>query len=112
MTRFPRSFSVLAAFVAGVLFTIGTQLAGAQDARVILPLTPESGSVQMAKAIRNGSVQLPTSMLMSGIEPNLTCTPLPCVLPNVQASTGTNIANEDPIAANPRNALQLLTGCQ
>jgi hypothetical protein len=110
MNKFPQSFSLLAALTAGVLLTIGTQLAGAQDARAILPLSPESGSVQMAKALRNGSVQLPTSVLMSGIEPNLTCTPLPCVLPNVQASTGTNIANEDPIASNPRNALQLLTG--
>ncbi len=66
--------------------------------------------LQMAKALRNGSVQLPTSVLMSGIEPNLTCTPLPCVLPNVQASAGVNIANEDPIAANPRNRMQLLSG--
>ena len=41
---------------------------------------------------------------------NLTCSPTPCVLPNVQASNGTNIANEDPIISNPRNSAQLLTG--
>src|ERR1035438_4453366 len=103
MTKFPQGFSLLAALTAGVLLTIGTQLAGAQDARAILPLSPESGSVQMAKALRSGSVQLPASVRASRIQQNLTCTPLPCVLPNVQASTGTNIANEDPIAVKAHN---------
>lgn len=110
MTKFPQGFPVLAALAAGLLLTIGAQLAGAQDSRAFLPLSPESGSVQMAKALRNGSVQLPSSINAFGIQESLTCSPLPCVLPNVQASAGVNIANEVPIAANPRNALQLLTG--
>jgi hypothetical protein len=49
---------MLAAITAGLLFTMATQLAGAQDARAILPLSPESGSVQIAKGLRNGTVQL------------------------------------------------------
>jgi len=40
----------------------------------------------------------------------LTCSPEPCVLPNVQASEGGLPVNEDPIASNPRNPMQLLTG--
>ena len=97
---------------AGAIFllAVGTELVSAQTARAILPVTPESGSVLMGKAIRNGSVLLPPSLSIPGIEQNLTCTPAPCVLPNVQASGGVNIANEDPIAVNPKNALQLLTG--
>jgi len=110
MTRFAQRFPVLAVITASLLLTIGVQLAGAQDARAYLPLSPESGSVQMAKAIHAGTVQLPSSITAPSLLPALTCTPLPCVLPNVQASTGTNIANEDPIAANPLNPLQLLTG--
>src|SRR2546421_6571530 len=40
----------------------------------------------------------------------LTCLPTPCALPNVQASEGGQPVNEDPTAANPSNAQQLLTG--
>ena len=47
MKKFPRRCRTLA-MTAGLLFTIGTQVAGAQDARAILPLSPESGSVQTA----------------------------------------------------------------
>jgi len=101
---------MLAALAAGLLLMIATQLVVAQDSRAYLPLSPESGSVQMAKAVRNGSVQLPSSINAFGIQDSLTCSPLPCVLPNVRASAGVNIANEVPIIANPRNALQLLTG--
>ena len=93
-----------------LLLLLVTAQLSAQTPRAILPLTPESGSVLMAKAIRNGSVQLPVSLSIPGIEQSLTCTPLPCVLPNVQASGGVNIANEDPIAVNPHNPLLLLTG--
>jgi hypothetical protein len=97
---------------AGAIFllAVGTELVSAQTPRAVLPVSPKSGSVLMAEAIRNGSVQLPPSLSIPGIEQNLTCTPAPCVLPNVQASGGVNIADEDPIAVNPKNALQLLTG--
>jgi len=92
-----------------ILLVVGTELS-AQTGRAVLPVSPESGSLLMAKSIRNGSVQLPASLEAASILQNLTCSPLPCVLPNVQASGGVNIANEDPIATNPRNPNQLLTG--
>jgi len=44
------------------------------------------------------------------LSPALTCSPAPCVLPNVQASEGGSPVNDDPIAANPKNSQQLLTG--
>jgi hypothetical protein len=85
------------------------QIASAQNP-VFLPNTPESTSVIVAKEIHSGRLQLPLNTDATLIVPALACSPVPCVLPNVQASGGVNIANEDPIAANPKNALQLLTG--
>ncbi len=93
-----------------VLAGLGTTIAHAQNPRAALPNSPESTGALVGKALRNGTMQLPTSNNLPGIQQSLSCTPLPCVLPNIQASTGTNIANEDPIAVNPRNAQQLLTG--
>ena len=68
MKKFPRSCRMLAGMTAGLLFTMAPQLAGAQDARAILPLSPESGSVQIAKGLRNGTVQLPSSFKASGVQ--------------------------------------------
>ena len=90
-------------------FALCATFASAQTP-LILPNTPESTSVLVGKAIQSGAIQLPTSSLAYGMLPALTCSPVPCVLPNVQASAGVNIANEDPIAANPKNFAQLLTG--
>jgi hypothetical protein len=76
-----------------------------------LPRSPLSGSVQVARAIHAGKLQ-PTSH-GSGLTPLPqlpTCSPTPCALPNVQASEGGRPVNEDPIAANPANAGDLLTG--
>jgi len=43
--------------------------------------------------------------------PAMTCTPAPCALPNVDASAGTTMAiNETPIAVNPLNPKQMITG--
>jgi hypothetical protein len=103
-----RSFQLSAVVVVALMFCAA--LTQAQDSRVVLPNSPESTGVLVAKALRNGSMQLPTSLNPFGIQQSLVCSPIPCVLPNVQASGGVNIANEDPIAVNPRNAQQLLTG--
>ncbi len=91
------------------VFAFCTSVASAQNP-LGLPVSPKSGSLLVGEAIHSGAIQLPLSHEVSLIEPALTCSPVPCVLPNVQASGGTNIANEDPIAANPKNAKQLLTG--
>jgi len=91
------------------VFAFCATMANAQ-APIILPNTPESTSVLVGKAIHSGAIQLPQSVETFSLLPALTCSPVPCVLPNVQASGGTNIANEDPIASNPTNSAQLLTG--
>jgi hypothetical protein len=91
------------------VFVFCATIANAQNP-LALPVTPESTTLLVGKAIHSGAIQLPMSSESSLILPALTCTPVPCVLPNVQASGGVNIANEDPIVANPVNAKQLLTG--
>src|SRR5579859_6506338 len=76
-----------------------------------LPRSPLSGSVLAAQAIHSGQLR-PTSQ-GGGFTPLpqlLSCSPTPCALPNVQASVGKKPVNEDPIAANPANVEDLLTG--
>jgi hypothetical protein len=77
---------------------------------LVLPVSPKSTSLLVGEAFHRGAIQLPPSAGTSFAAPALTCSPVPCVLPNVQASGGSNIANEDPIAYNPSNTAQLLTG--
>lgn len=65
----------------------------------------------MGRAIAAGRVKLPGRGYFPTSPVDLTCSPAPCVLPNVDASEGgTNPVNEDPIATNPTNALQFITG--
>jgi len=42
--------------------------------------------------------------------PTLSCSPAPCILPNLQVSGGGQSVNTDPIAVNPTNSSQLLSG--
>jgi hypothetical protein len=78
----------------------------------LLPKSPLSGGLLMAQAIHSGKIKIPATHASTPSNPSLTCSPAPCVLPNVQASggNGSSIANEDPIAANPKNGQDLLTG--
>ncbi len=77
-----------------------------------IPHSPVSPSTLIAEAVHQGQVHFNGGGLAPANPTNLTCSPAPCVLPNVQASggNGTNIVNEDPIAANPTNGMDLLTG--
>lgn len=101
-------------FIGLLLLASLVATAGASPAKQshLLPLSPYSGGYLMAQAIHSGKVHLPSSGSASQtVNPNLTCTPAPCVLPNVMASEGTaNPVNEDPIVVNPKNAKQLETG--
>src|SRR5690348_16588575 len=74
-----------------------------------LPLSPLSGGVLMARAIHTGAIHAGHGVGQT-INPALTCSPAPCVLPNVKACGGTQPVNEDPIAADPGNAQNLLSG--
>lgn len=85
---------------------------GAQKSPAVLERLPYSGGVLMARAIAAGRVHLPNARIpQAGAAPAVSCSPAPCVLPNVDAAEGgTNPVNEDPIAANPNNASQWITG--
>lgn len=98
-----------------ILITLGTMLAvvgGAAQKTPVLERSPLSGAVLMARAIAAGRVVLPAARIpQSFATPAVTCSPAPCVLPNVDAAEGgLNPVNEDPIAANPNNASQWITG--
>ena len=85
--------------------------AQAPQQRSPLPLSPLSGGVLMAQALRSGKVTLPRLAPAKPGGASLKCGHAPCVFPNVQASGGGNPVNEDPIAANPAGkGKQLLTG--
>jgi hypothetical protein len=72
--------------------------------------SPLSGSVLVAQAIRAGRVRIPYLFRPQPYPFALTCSPVPCTTPNVQASGGGSPVNETPIAVNPRHASHLLTG--
>ena len=72
--------------------------------------SPLSGSVLVAQAIRAGRVRIPYLFRPQPTPFNLTCTPVPCVLPNVQASEGGAPENETPISVDPNNKKHLLSG--
>jgi hypothetical protein len=83
------------------------------NAQVVLDHSPLSGGVLAARAVQQGRVQFqPGINSNSHINPDtLMCTPAPCRFHEVDASEGgSNPVNEHPIAANPNNAMQLLTG--
>ncbi|MEO8973677.1 MAG: sialidase family protein, partial [Ktedonobacteraceae bacterium] len=76
----------------------------------LLPRSPLSSGFLMAQAIHSGAVKLSNQGEAASANPALKCSPAPCVLPNVQASGGGQPVNEDPIATNPTNHKNLLTG--
>ena len=99
----------LVASVLVLWLVFGTH-AEAPESTTVLPLSPVSAGVLVAHAIRAGLIQ-PLPVAPEALPTKaLTCSPAPCVLPNVQASEGGMPVNENPISANPKNSLQLLTG--
>jgi len=91
--------------IVGLLMVMSmTAGAGAASShRLQLPKSPISSSVLIARAIHSGQIKLAGSSIPSApFKKGL--------LKNVQASGGGQPVNEDPIAANPGNPLDLLTG--
>ena len=72
---------------------------------------PYSSGILQAHALAAGKIH-PASRVF--VEPEnplaITCDPGPCVFSNSQASQGTKPVNDAPIAVNPNNPLQLITG--
>src|SRR5205085_5395444 len=79
----------------------------------VLEKSPISASTLVIQALRNGTIHrsAPGQHGAGAAPPALNCTPAPCALPNVDASTGTTQpVDETPIAVNPINSKQLITG--
>ncbi|MBA3913681.1 MAG: exo-alpha-sialidase, partial [Acidobacteriales bacterium] len=71
---------------------------------------PYSGGVLAARAYRAGRL-VPQNGGFGLLGPtDLVCSPAPCVFTPVRASPGGQPANESPLATNPRNPMQFLSG--
>jgi len=79
------------------------------NAQNVLGKSPLSGGLLAARAVKEGRIQLQTNV-GHGPSPDLTCSPAPCAFTPVQVSGGGLMVDEDPVAANPKNRLQLLSG--
>jgi len=75
-----------------------------------LEKSPVSTGVLMSRAIRSGRVHVGGSAFGSESFAPLTCSPVPCVLPDINASQSPILANETPVVVNPRNPQQILAG--
>jgi hypothetical protein len=107
LTRASQTVSFL---VITFLLSLAT-IANAQTATSPLEKLPYSGGVLMSRAIRAGRVQLPEANALLPLQlPAETCSPAPCVLPNVNVFPTTSPVNEVPMAVNHKNIKQLLTG--
>ena len=73
--------------------------------RVLLIFVILSAENFLAGRAHGQSAETPKS-----VNPDLTCSPAPCVLPPTQASEGGNIVTDSPIVSNPVNQKELLLG--
>ena len=94
----------LAVLILGSAFA-AAQVASAGKQGVVTTASPLSAGVQIARAVRAGTIT-PTLRGAPGIaeSPDLS------VLPNVKASSGSQPVNEVPITADPNNGQHLLSG--
>jgi hypothetical protein len=92
---------------AFVLVALLTPMLSAQ----VLENLPYSGGVLTSRAIRAGRIQLPAATPSNdAANPNLTCSPAPCVFTPVRASSGGQPSNESPLAVSPLDANKFLSG--
>jgi hypothetical protein len=83
----------------------------ASSTKTLLPKSPLSGGVLMAQAIHSGRVAAPHAGGVAAPASGGAHAPSISVLPNVKASnSGTNSANEHPLAVDPTNPLHIATG--
>jgi len=95
--------AVLALVVGSAV--VAAQVASAGKQQTPTTLSPLSAGVQVAQAVRAGTLApTPSGATASEESPDLS------VLPNVKASFGSQPANEVPITADPNNGQHLLTG--
>ncbi|HET9342400.1 MAG TPA: sialidase family protein [Candidatus Eremiobacteraceae bacterium] len=105
-------YAMIAALLASVAQLYATPFGLVRHApqSMINMRSPLSGSVLVAQALHAGRVRLPFYNNRPSLGELLTCTPTPCTVPNVQASEGGQPVNETPLAANPVNRRQMLSG--
>jgi hypothetical protein len=102
-------FAHVAAAV-GVAAAVASPFAFGQS--VVHESSPHSGGLQMARKVQaqragEAAVAARTESGDAGID--ISCSPKPCVLPNVQASAGPQPVNENAIAANPATGTDLVS---
>ncbi len=103
------SRAVWCSLLAGSLMFLFTSVMSAQNQPIFNK--PFSGGYLAAKAFKEGRLQIQGGTSNRIAPPSLTCSPAPCPFTPVDASEGgTNPVNEDPIAVNPTNPLQILSG--
>ncbi|HEX3429461.1 MAG TPA: sialidase family protein [Rhizomicrobium sp.] len=86
---------------------------GERPPPVQLEKSPISASTLLIRGLKNGTIQLPawSQHAAAGSHPGLNCTGRHCALPNVEGSAGaTQPVDETPIAVNPLNSKELITG--
>src|SRR5215469_5473692 len=103
------SRTVWCSIIAFTLVLLFAPLLNAQNQHIFDK--PYSGGYLAAKAFKAGQL-LPHGGTLNRIAPpSLTCSPAPCAFTPVDASEGGSLpVNEDPIAVNPNNSSQILTG--
>jgi hypothetical protein len=105
-----RASQTIGFLLVTLLLSLAT-IANAQTATSPLEKLPYSGGVLMSRAIRDGRVHLGSNAFLSPeLPPSETCTPAPCVLPNVNIFPTANPVNETPVVVNPKNHKQLMSG--
>ena len=97
------------AFALAVAFPLDT--GAAQPHHATLEKLPYSGDVLMARALRSGRIPWPAGLARPTAQDlGQTCSPAPCALPNVRASSGHKPVSEAPLAVNPLNSKELIIG--
>jgi hypothetical protein len=93
----------VAALALGSVF-VAAQVASAGKQQTPTTLSPLSAGVQVAQALRAGTLSAAPAGAQSVESPDLS------VLPNVKANAGSQPSNEVPITADPSNGTHLLSG--
>lgn len=111
MKAFARLAGCCNPIALALLYVTLTTSAQAPKHLPALPLSPISSTVLVARMTHSGRLPLPAiESLLKSTTISGSCTPTPCVLPNVQASEVGAPVNETPLVSNPRNKTQLLAG--
>jgi hypothetical protein len=97
------------AFALAVAFPLDAS--AVRPSHAALEKLPYSDDVLMARALRSGRIPWPAGLARPPAQ-NLgqTCSPAPCALPNVRASSGHKPVSEAPLAVNPLNSKELIIG--